>query len=504
VYPDPRVEPILKETYGIMVYQEQVMQMAQIIGGYSLGGADLLRRAMGKKKPEEMAKHRAIFRAGAAQNGVDEARADAIFDLMEKFAGYGFNKSHAAAYALVAYQTAWLKQHYPAEFMAATCSSDMDKTEAVVDFLDDARARGITVLPPCVNHSGYHFAATSPRHIRYGLGAIKGVGEPAATAIVRERERGGRYRDLYDFCLRVDLSKINRRVLEALIGAGALDALGPNRASLLAALPDALKFAEQHSRNGAAGQVDLFGIGGIAAAPAPQLKCLPELPLLERLKAEMATLGWYVSGHPVEATAPWLADIISCRLAEVAARIPRERRGRVSEPQLTVAGMVGPLRKHGENAAFVQFQDASGRLEAAFYSEVYAEFGGLLRAGEILVLEGSPSWDEFRGGPQLRVRRVLTLEAAYQQHACALLIEVDSPAADFATQLKRVLSPFRGGAVRVQLRVRKDGTSLDLELGSEWRLRGDPALPERLRSVAGVLSAEMRFAREGVAESLAA
>jgi DNA polymerase-3 subunit alpha len=503
-YPDPRVEPILKETYGIMVYQEQVMQMAQIVGGYSLGGADLLRRAMGKKKPEEMVKHRGIFREGAQKNGVDEARADAIFDLMEKFAGYGFNKSHAAAYALVAYQTAWLKQHYPAEFMAATLSSDMDKTEAVVDFLDDARSRGITVLPPCVNHSIHHFAATSPRHIRYGLGAIKGVGEPAAAAIAGERERGGAYRDLYDFCQRVDLSKINRRVLEALVGSGALDALGPNRASLLAALPDALKAAEQRSRDGAAGQVDLFGVGGMVAAPAPKVQSLPDLPLLDRLKAEMATLGWYVSGHPVEATAPWLAGIVSCRLGEVAGRVPRERRGRAGELQLTVAGMVGPMRKRGENVAFVQFQDATGRMEAAFYTEAYAEFGGLLRAGEILVLEGSAAWDEFSGGPQLRVRRALTLEAACQQHARALLLEVDSPAIDFATQLKRVLTPFRGGTVRMQLRVRKDGAAIDLELGSAWRLRGDPALPELLRNLPGVTSAELRFGREGMAESVAA
>jgi len=247
-YPDPRVEPILKETYGIMVYQEQVMQMAQIVGGYTLGGADLLRRAMGKKKVEEMVKHRAIFREGAAKDGLSGDKADSIFDLMEKFAGYGFNKSHAAAYALVSYQTAWLKAHYPAEFMAATISSDMDNTDKAVTFIDEACAIGIEVLPPDVNTSDYMFVAMDPEGvapaagkgastIRYGLGAIKGVGQGACESIVEERQRGGVYKDLADFCRRVDSTKLNRRVLEALVLSGALDALAPNRASLMLQLP---------------------------------------------------------------------------------------------------------------------------------------------------------------------------------------------------------------------------------------------------------------------------
>ncbi len=233
-YPDPRVEPILKETYGIMVYQEQVMQMAQIVGGYSLGGADLLRRAMGKKDAEKMAKERAKFREGAAKDGLSGEKADTIFDLMEKFAGYGFNKSHAAAYALVSYQTAWLKAHYPAEFMAATISSDMDNTDKVVTFLDESRALRIMVQPPDVNASEYMFVAIEPKTIQYGLGAIKGVGQGACEAIVAERAHG-KYTDLADFCRRVDPTRLNRRVLEALILSGALDALAANRASLMAA-----------------------------------------------------------------------------------------------------------------------------------------------------------------------------------------------------------------------------------------------------------------------------
>ncbi len=502
-YPDPRVEPILKETYGIMVYQEQVMQMAQIVGGYSLGGADLLRRAMGKKKPEEMVKHRGIFRDGAAKDGVDEHKADAIFDLMEKFAGYGFNKSHAAAYALVAYQTAWLKAHYPAEFMAATLSADMDKTESVVDFLEDARAHQVSVLPPCLNHSAYPFRATHPRTIRYGLGAIKGVGGPATEAIVRERERGGVFRDLYDFCLRVDLAKLNKRVLEALIASGAMDALGGNRASLLAALPDALKAAEQRTRDGAAGQVDLFGVGSSVVAPPPPMPQLPELPLIDKLKSEFATLGWYLSGHPVDALAPWLGEIVSCRLGEVAPRVPRERKGRGNELNLTLAGQVGMMRKRGDNIAFVQLQDGSGRLETAFFTEAYAEFGGLLQAGEIIVVEGVASWDDFNGGAQLRVRRAWPLTEACQHHARGLSLSVRNPAPDFAADLKRVLGAWRGGGVPLRLRYRRGPASLELEFADAWRVRADPTLPALLLQIPGVESAELVFRRQ-FSESAAA
>ncbi|MDN5924931.1 MAG: DNA polymerase III subunit alpha, partial [Xanthomonadales bacterium] len=274
-YPDPRVEPLLRETYGIMVYQEQVMQMAQVIGGYTLGGADLLRRAMGKKKIAAMAKHREIFREGAAKNDVNQRDADAIFDQMEKFAGYGFNKSHAAAYALVAYQTAWLKAHYPAEFMAATMSADMDNTDKVVTFLQDARAGGMEILPPDVNASAYAFAALDAKRIRYGLGAIKGVGRGACDSIVAQRGKG--YKDLTDFCVRVDTSKLNKRVLEALITAGAMDSLDASRANLMQALPDAIRAADQAAQDQASGQVDIFG-GAAATISSPAHASRPRLP----------------------------------------------------------------------------------------------------------------------------------------------------------------------------------------------------------------------------------
>ncbi|HEX6930442.1 MAG TPA: DNA polymerase III subunit alpha, partial [Gammaproteobacteria bacterium] len=298
-YPHPDLEAILKPTYGVILYQEQVMQIAQVLGGYTLGGADLLRRAMGKKKPEEMAKQRSIFQEGAAKKGVEARTAEYIFDLMEKFAGYGFNKSHSAAYALLSYQTAWLKAHYPAAFMAAVLSSDMDHTDKVVLFIDECQRMKLEILPPDVNESVYAFTVHSDTAIRYGLGAVKGVGRGVVDNVVEIRERDGAFGNLDDFCRRVDPGKLNRRTLEALIRAGALDSLGPNRASLMAHLPTALAAADQASKNIDAGQDDMFGVAAGPAESAP----VPELPPWseeERLAGERETLGLFLSGHPID------------------------------------------------------------------------------------------------------------------------------------------------------------------------------------------------------------
>ena len=259
-YPHPDLEPILKPTYGVIVYQEQVMQIAQVLAGYSLGSADMLRRAMGKKKAEEMAQQRQFFLEGAARRGIDDKTAGPIFDLMEKFAEYGFNKSHSAAYALVAYQTAWLKAHYPAAFMAAVLSADMDNTDKIVGLIDECRDMNLTVLPPDVNHSKIRFTVADEKTIRYGMGAIKGVGEAALAGIVEERESGEAFSSLYDFCRRVDMKKINRRVMDALVKSGALDDLGGHRASLEASLTKATRIAEQHRRDMDSGQNDMFGL----------------------------------------------------------------------------------------------------------------------------------------------------------------------------------------------------------------------------------------------------
>ncbi|HET6432287.1 DNA polymerase III subunit alpha [Dyella sp.] len=508
-YPDPRVEPILKETYGIMVYQEQVMQMAQIVGGYSLGGADLLRRAMGKKKVEEMAKERAKFREGAAKDGLTGDKADSIFDLMEKFAGYGFNKSHAAAYALVSYQTAWLKAHYPAEFMAATISSDMDNTDKAVTFLDESRAIGITVMPPDVNASEFMFVATGSKTIQYGLGAIKGVGQGVCEAIVAERAHGP-YTDLADFCRRVDPTKLNRRVLEALIYSGALDALAPTRASLMLQLPDAMKAAEQHLRDKQSGQNDMFGAAMGAITPVVQidLPTAPEWPLEDMLKGERDTLGHYLSGHPTD---PWkdeLAQLSTCPLGEIVDRYqpPRPRKNddgeanrfrRGPDTPWTVAGMVTAVRKRGDSDAFVRLEDGSGTIEVSFFGELFQQVAPLLVRDEMLIVEGGLRIDDFSGGGfQVRARSAVTLADACRRHARLLRLKLNGVTADFPAQLQRTLAGFRGGRASVMLHgYHNRDAQADLELGEDWRVEAVPDLLRAVRALPGVEAARLRIVK---------
>ncbi len=495
-YPDPRVEPILKETYGIMVYQEQVMQMAQIIGGYSLGGADLLRRAMGKKKVEEMVRHRATFREGAARNGLEQARADAIFDLMEKFAGYGFNKSHAAAYALVSYQTAWLKAHYPAEFMAAVLSADMDNTDKVVTFLAEARALGLAVLPPDIQSSGFEFNAIEPGTIRYGLGAVKGVGRGAIENLVTTRRDGGPFADLGDFCRRVDSSRLNKRVLEALILSGALDALAPTRASLMAQLPEAMRAAEQQARDAQAGQNDMFGAASPAVATLV-LPVVPEWPIAQRLAGERDTLGHYLSGHPTDAWRDLLADVTTCPAGEIDRHFrPPQREGRSRYADLqpfVLAGAVSALRKQGDSRAFASVEDFSGRFEAVLYRETWQEFGALLTRDAILVFEGGLGVDEFTGGYQMRVQAVSTIEAACERRARVLRLRLNGVQPDFIPRLQHALADHRGGTTPVRLAYRNATGQGEIELGSEWRVRASPALRQALQSLDGVLAADIVF-----------
>ncbi len=510
VYPDPRTESVLKETYGIMVYQEQVMQMAQIVGGYTLGGADLLRRAMGKKKVEEMAKERAKFRDGAAKDGLSSSKADEIFDLMEKFAGYGFNKSHAAAYALVSYQTAWLKAHYPAEFMAATISSDMDNTDKAVTFIDESKAIGLTVLPPDVNASDFMFVAVEPKVIRYGLGAIKGVGQGACESIVAERQRGGTYKDLADFCRRVDPTKLNRRVLEALILSGALDALAPNRASLMLQLPDAIKAAEQHLRDRQSGQNDMFGAAMGASAPVVQIELptAPDWPLEQKLQGERDTLGHYLSGHPVD---PWreeLAQLATCPLGEIVDRYqpPRPRKNdgddgnrfrRGPDTRWTAAGMVVAVRKRGDSDAFVRLEDGTGAIEVSFFGELYQQVAPLLVRDELLIVEGGLRIDEFSGGGfQIRARSAMTLADACRRHARLLQLKLNGIDAGFAAQLRQALSGFRGGRASVTLHGYHNGSAqADLELGEDWRVEPVPDLLRAIRALPGVQAVRLRMVK---------
>jgi DNA polymerase-3 subunit alpha len=510
-YPHPDVEPILKPTYGVILYQEQVMQIAQVLSGYTLGGADMLRRAMGKKKPEEMAKQRAVFVDGAKARGVVAATATYIFDLMEKFAGYGFNKSHSAAYALVSYQTAWLKTHYPAAFMAAVLSADMDNTDKVVTLIDECRDMKLDVAPPDINHSVYAFTVSGANAIRYGMGAIKGVGLAAIEGIIAERAEQGAFRDLFDLCRRIDMRKANRRVLEALIRSGAMDALGDNRASLMASLPAALHLAEQDARDATAGQVDLFGLAAPQADVATadvsaHTAHLPEWDDAERLTGEKETLGLYLTGHPIARYADELAKFTSGRIAEVTTSPGEDwtyntkSYGKASKEQSVVlAGLVVGLRtlqtQRGGRMAFVTLDDRSARAEIAVFSEAYTQYRHLLLKDKLLVVEGSLSPDDYTGGYRVSANRVLDIDQARAVYAKRLLIDLDAQHAGngFISALQAALTPFRAGPCPVLLDFNRNDATAQILLGQEWRVHPTDELLQRLGDLVGAAHVRVEF-----------
>ncbi len=515
-YPHPLLEPVLAPTYGVIVYQEQVMQTAQILAGYSLGGADLLRRAMGKKKPEEMAKERVKFEAGARElHGLEPRESGPIFDLLEKFAGYGFNKSHAAAYALVSYQTAWLKTHYPAEFMAAVLSSDMDNTDKVVMFKDEAEKIGLAIRPPDVNASTYMFEATDAtradpgsqanRVIRYGLGAVKGVGRGACEAIVEERAKGGPFADLLDFCKRVDSTKLNKRVLEALISAGALDALGSNRASLHAQLPEVLKATEQLAREREAGQNSLFGAfggDGAQAATALQIELpqLPDWPLSQKLQGERDTLGHYLSGHPVDPYREELRQLVGHDLGDLDAlwqnRPPEARSGWRPEMNVVVAGQVVGMRRKGEAQGFVQLEDGKGRIECAFFAETWVEYAPLLTRDRILIVEGGLREDEFSGGFALRARRCWEYPRLCEEAAQRLSLSLDLRVPGAMDGVDATLARHRPGRTPLLFQlILEGGVAGRLDLNGSQGVRVDADLPAILRAQPGVRAVKLSLAR---------
>ncbi|AER56800.1 DNA polymerase III subunit alpha [Pseudoxanthomonas spadix BD-a59] len=496
IYPDPRTETILKDTYGIMVYQEQVMQMAQIVGGYSLGGADLLRRAMGKKVPAEMAKHREIFRTGAAAGGVSAAKADEIFDLMEKFAGYGFNKSHAAAYALVSYQTAWLKRHYPAEFLAATLSSDMDNTDKVVGFLGEARVMELEILPPKVNHSDYMFVATDARTVRYGLGAIKGVGQGACEAIVAERARGGAFTDLLDFCKRVGSARLNRRTLEAMVNAGALDELGRNRASLMLQLPEVIKVTEQLARERASGQSSLFGGGDSGPALEVELPEVDEWPLAHKLNGERETLGHYLSGHPMDPYRDDLKALVGNDLGSLETIVNAqfsggEKKGWRPGVTAVLAGKVVAVRQKGDSQSFVTLEDGRGRVECSAFSDAMGDFGHLLTRDRILVVKGELREDEFNGGYALRLRQCWDYAQLVQQ-AQKLSMRLDLRVPGVLARIESLLAERRPGSTSLRLDLLlPEGVAGTLEINGSQSVRVDAELVGTLRELPGVCAVKM-------------
>jgi DNA polymerase-3 subunit alpha len=483
-YFHPDLEATLKSTYGVIVYQEQVMLISQIIGGYSLGGADLLRRAMGKKKPEEMAKHRELFQKGAVEKGYDPNLAVNLFDLMEKFAGYGFNKSHSAAYALIAYQTAWLKAYHPAEFLAATLSSDMDDTDKVQTFWRDAIDNGVEVLPPDVNASGFRFEPVAdertakglpPRTMRYGLGAVKGTGQGAVEEIIRARQEGGPFKDLFDFCRRVDKHAVNRRTIEALIKAGAFDSIEPNRAALLASVPVAMEGAEQAARS--ANQVSLFGDDDASEVVASELAKVAPWNLHTRLTEEKSALGYYFSGHLFDAWRDEVRRIVPMTLARL-------------EPQRELQWMCGVLSgvrammtRRGK-MVFAVLDDGTAQVEISIFNELYEKHRNRLREDQLLIVHGKVSNDEYSGGMRIVAESLFDLQLAREARARSLRIRLNGNAD--AEQLRKLLNPYRAEpengvpGTPVEVIYTRDNFLCTVRLGEDWRVRMADALLDRL------------------------
>jgi DNA polymerase-3 subunit alpha len=491
-YLHPELKPVLAPTYGVILYQEQVMQIAQVLAGYTLGGADLLRRAMGKKKPEEMAKQRSIFIDGAVARGVPRGRAEYIFDLMEKFAGYGFNKSHSAAYAMLSFQTAYLKAHYPAAFMAAVLSADMDRTDKVVTLIDDCALMGLTVLPPDVNASGHAFAVADQATIRYGLGAVKGVGRSAVDALVEERAARGPFASLEDLCHRVDLQRANRRVLEALIRSGSCDTLGSNRAALIERLGVAMQAGEQTARTVEAGQNDFFGLApaaaaAVARAAAPE----PTWSEAQRLAGERETLGLYLTGHPIARFERDLAQLVGARIRDLAgeARPATGEGERWSEARkVSAAGLILEIRRRGTRVNFV-LDDRSGRIEVALSEEIYQRHRDLVVKDALVLVEGSLRFDEFTDAWRIQARTLQALAAVRERQARRLLIEWPQQGAggELLDALAELLSRSLGGECAVVVRLNAAEAQGTLTLGEEWKVHASGELIEQLERRFGVV-----------------
>jgi DNA polymerase-3 subunit alpha len=477
-YPHPLMEAVLSETYGIMVYQEQVMQVAQRLGGYSLGGADLLRRAMGKKKVEEMQHHRAIFSEGAAKNGISKQLADEIFDLMEKFAGYGFNKSHAAAYALLAYHTAWLKAHYTAEFFSGNMSVSSDDTDKLKVFHDDATQNfGITFTPPDVNQGEWRFVPTDKKVICYALGAVKGTGQGAIEAIVRERKANGPYKSFFDFCCRVDRKQVNKRVVEALIKAGAFDSLEPHRAGLLASVSLAFDYADTLVANADQGGLFDFGDSHAASTNEPELVPTEPWPLKERLSLEKTAIGFYLSGHLFDEAESEVRRFAKQRIGDL-----KDSR----DPQV-VAGIISELRvingARGRVAIF-KLDDKSDVIEAVANQDTLDANKDLLKDDELVIIQGKVQNDRFSGGLRLNVQQVMSLASARSRYARFVRLQAPGanlPVAEWLREFpaRRVEAPqpdlpdsVMGLPIRVVIERHTDGLSArgEVELGDAARV----------------------------------
>jgi len=510
-YFHPDLEQVLKPTYGVILYQEQVMQIAQVLANYTLGGADMLRRAMGKKKPEVMAEQRELFMNGAVARDVDADLATHIFDLMEKFAGYGFNKSHSAAYALLSYQTAWLKAHYPAEFMAAVLSADMDNTDKVVGLIEDCHEQNVKVLPPDINRSINQFSVPDEGSVLYGLGALKGVGEAALEGIVNEREANGKFIDLYDFCRRCDMRKVNRRVMEALIKAGAMDSLGPNRASLIASLSNAVQLAEQNQKNASIGQHDMFG-----SSEEPDAHANVHIVEVDdwndevRLAHEKETLGLYLTGHPISRYKTELRRFTECRLSKVPDLVPESERGggygfrKKDKKQYCLAGLLISMSvrktKSGNKIITGKLDDSTGRVDVVLYEDVFEQYKSALVKDKVCVVVGSVSFDDFNATYSVNASTVYTMAQAREKFARGLQIRLDRGKANGSwsdkaviSQLTEVLQTYREGHCPVNIEYNNGTDISQFVLGQEWNVVPSDELLFRLDKTFGSEQIEVMY-----------
>lgn len=500
-YPDSQyqhesLKPILEPTYGIILYQEQVMQIAQTLAGYTLGGADLLRRAMGKKKPEEMAKQRSVFKEGAEKQGINGELSMKIFDLVEKFAGYGFNKSHSAAYALVSYQTLWLKTHFPAEFMAAVMTADMDNTDKIVGLVDECLRMGIKVNPPDINSGLYHFHVNDKGEIVYGIGAIKGVGEGPIEAIVEARNKQGKqgyFRNIFELCAKTDIKKLNRRVLEKLTMAGAFDKIGPHRAAILHSINDAIQAADQHAKAQDIGQEDMFGV--LAEEPEQVEYAygnVPKMPEQILLDGEREALGLYLTGHPV---------------TQYLKELSRYTNGaRISEAtptgwgkMATFAGLVITARirltKKGNRIGLFTLDDRSGRIEVMVFGETLEKFEHHIVQDKILIVTGQVSTDDFNGGVKLAAREIVELSEAREKYVKGLGISLRDSEVNrlFLQQLQKNVEPHRNGVIPVNVYYQTDQARVRIQFGTTWRVTPNDNLLISLKSLIGNERVELEF-----------
>jgi len=508
-YPHPDLEEALKPTYGVIVYQEQVMQIAQVLAGYSLGGADMLRRAMGKKKAEEMAKQRAIFTQGAKDTkNLSQEEAGAIFDLMEKFAEYGFNKSHSAAYALIAYQTAWLKAHYPAAFMAAVMSADLENTDKIINLTSECHQMDLAVLPPDVKSSFIDFTVIDLKTIRYGLGAIKGVGNAALESVIQSRNNSTTYKDLFDFCCKVDIKKLSSRVLKALTHAGAFDSLAGqtgHRASLQATIPDAIKVAKQHHKNGVSGQSDLFSESDETAQYALQ-QVEPDSKQ-DMLAMEKAVLGIYISGHPIDDYKKELANFVPKCIIDL--DVPASVGYQKVEKNVVTAGLIVDVRnivtKRGGRMAILTIDDSTGRIDVRLFEETLLRYEALLKKDSLIVVKGKVSMDNFSGTAVVAAQEVLNIDGARASFLKALHIypilnsnneltsEIKQDINNLSLAISKGITPFKNGPTKVVFHYQNNVAYCQMELGREWYLTVTNDCISNLRQLDSVSSIHLEY-----------